>query len=124
MRYPQATGVGPAEKARTDLADVAPEIGDEVVWCGPALTSFRLRVLGKEVKLGPVVMELEVMIQCQRGEATAANRPKAEDGEDKAITELDLALLAEVDWPAECLVHQLESEIQGETRGSEGASQG
>ena len=105
--------IAAAEQARPDLLQVAHEIGKELLRHPETLRTLRLGVLRIEKNVHAGSIELKVPADRQGGDAAPAYEPEAEQGQDKAITILDLTLLMAVAGQTERFVHQLDAEVEG-----------
>ena len=85
------------EQAGADLLHIAQEIGKELILRYPeALGTLRLGVLRIEKHVRPGSIELDMPTDRKGGDAAPTDQPKAEQGQDEAITILDLSPLVAV----------------------------
>ena len=109
---PKPVMLAATEQAGADLLQIAQEIGKELLRHPEALRALGLGVIRIEENVHPGSVELKMTADGEGGDAAAAYRPEAEQGQEQPVTILDLTLLVAGARQRERFVHQLDAEVE------------
>ena len=93
---PERVMVLATQEPGANLVEIAPQVGAENSGTGQLSSRFDLVSSGKSKNLDVIVADdaVDMTVNRQRRNAATSDRPEAEDGNDQAVAELNLPLLA------------------------------